>query len=143
MGMSDLLERLCGRGWRMTAQRRAVAEVLDGEHVHLSADEVLERASVLLPEIARATVYNTLGELVALGEVTEVAGIGRAKLYEPNAHRPHHHLVCGECGTIRDVHPGGDLLAALPDSERFGFTVHAAEVAYRGLCPECGVGASA
>ncbi|MER6692640.1 transcriptional repressor, partial [Streptomyces minutiscleroticus] len=33
--MSDLLERLRDRGWRMTAQRRVVAEVLDGEHVHL------------------------------------------------------------------------------------------------------------
>jgi Fe2+ or Zn2+ uptake regulation protein len=138
--MSDLLERLRGRGWRMTAQRRVVAEVLDGEHVHLSADEVLERASVLLPEIARATVYNTLSELVALGEVTEVSSIGRAKLYDPNAHRPHHHLVCSGCGTILDVHPHGDLLAALPDSERFGFTVHAAEVTFKGLCADCGGG---
>jgi len=135
--MSDLLGRLRGRGWRMTAQRRVVAEVLDGEHVHLSADEVLERASVLLPEIARATVYNTLSELVALGEVTEVSSIGRAKLYDPNAHRPHHHLVCSQCGAIRDVHPHGDLLAALPDSERLGFTVHAAEVMFRGVCSDC------
>jgi Fur family ferric uptake transcriptional regulator len=138
--MSDLLERLRGRGWRMTAQRRVVAEVLNGEHVHLSADEVLERASVLLPEIARATVYNTLSELVALGEVNEMYSIGRARLYDPNAHRPHHHLVCSRCRTIRDVHPAGNLLAALPDSERFGFTVHAAEVAFRGLCSDCGGG---
>ena len=136
--MSDLLERLRSRGWRMTAQRRVVAEVLHGDHVHLSADEVLERASVLLPEIARATVYNTLGELVALGEVTEVSGIGRAKLYDPNARHPHHHLVCSGCGIIRDVRPGGDPLAALPDSERLGFTVHAAEVTFRGICPNCG-----
>ncbi len=71
--MSDLLERLRGRGWRMTAQRRVVAEVLDGEHVHLTADEVHSRAVAKLPEISRATVYNTLGELVSLGEVLEVA----------------------------------------------------------------------
>ncbi|CCB71451.1 Fur family transcriptional regulator [Streptantibioticus cattleyicolor] len=135
--MSDLLERLRGRGWRMTAQRRAVAEVLDGDHVHLTADEVLARAAARLPEISRATVYNTLGELVQLGEVAEVAADGRAKRYDPNAHRPHHHLVCARCGTIRDVHPGGDPLADLPAGERFGFTVLAAEVTYRGLCPEC------
>ncbi|WP_344526244.1 Fur family transcriptional regulator [Streptomyces albiaxialis] len=135
--MSDLLERLRARGWRMTAQRRVVAEVLAGEHVHLAADEVLERASALLPEISRTTVYNTLGELVALGEVTEVSTIGRAKLYDPNAHRPHHHLVCTDCGTIRDVHPDGDLPAGLPESERFGFTVHAVEVTFRGRCADC------
>ncbi|MFD9210318.1 Fur family transcriptional regulator [Streptomyces sioyaensis] len=135
--MSDLLERLRGRGWRMTAQRRVVAEVLDGEHVHLTADEVLARATARLPEISRATVYNTLGELVSLGEVLEVATDGRAKRYDPNAHHPHHHLVCSHCGAIRDVHPTGDPLATLPTSERFGFTVREAEVTYWGLCPAC------
>lgn len=138
VSMSDLLERLRGRGWRMTAQRRVVAEVLDGEHVHLTADEVLARATARLPEISRATVYNTLGELVSLGEVIEVATDGRAKRYDPNAHHPHQHLVCSGCGAVRDVHPDGDPLSDLPASERFGFTVSDVEVTYRGLCPDCG-----
>ncbi|WP_406513645.1 transcriptional repressor [Streptomyces sp. NBC_00161] len=135
--MSDLLERLRGRGWRMTSQRRVVAEVLDGDHVHLTADEVHARAVERLPEISRATVYNALGELVALGEVVELSTNGRAKRYDPNAHHPHHHLVCSRCGTIRDVHPTGDPLAGLRPEERFGFTVSKAEVTYRGLCPSC------
>jgi Fur family transcriptional regulator, stress-responsive regulator len=135
--MSDLLERLRERGWRMTAQRRVVAEVLDGEHVHLTADEVHARAVARLPEISRATVYNTLGEMVSLGEVIEVTTDRRAKRYDPNAHRPHQHLVCANCGTIRDVRTTGDPLAQLPEVERFGFTVSDAEVTYRGLCPEC------
>ncbi|MDQ1012928.1 Fe2+ or Zn2+ uptake regulation protein [Streptomyces sp. V4I23] len=138
--MSDLLERLRGRCWRVTSQRRVVAEVLDGDHVHLTAYEVLARAVRRLPEISRATVYNTLGELVSLGEVIEVSMDGRAKRYDPNAHRPHQHLVCSGCGTIRDVHPTGDPLADLPPEERFGFTVSEAEVTYRGLCPSCAPG---
>ncbi|MEW2557033.1 Fur family transcriptional regulator [Streptomyces zhihengii] len=138
--MSDLLERLRTRGWRVTAQRRVVAEVLDGDHVHLTADEVHARAVLRLPEISRATVYNTLGELVALGEVVEVSTDGRAKRYDPNAHRPHQHLVCSGCGIIRDVHPAGDALAGLtglPADERFGFTVDEVRIVYRGLCPSC------
>ncbi|MFB6820410.1 Fur family transcriptional regulator [Streptomyces virginiae] len=138
--MSDLLERLRGRGWRMTSQRRVVAEVLDGDHVHLTADEVHARAALLLPEIARATVYNTLGELVAIGEVAEVSVQGRVKRFDPNVRHPHQHLVCTECGTIRDVHATG-LPADLPPGERFGFTVSAVEVTYRGLCPACAAGA--
>ncbi|WP_329113765.1 Fur family transcriptional regulator [Streptomyces sp. NBC_01465] len=135
--MSDLLERLRGRGWRMTAQRRVVAEVLAGEHVHFTADEVLARAAARLPEISRATVYNTLGELVSLGEVIEVTADGRAKRYDPNAHHPHQHLVCSGCGVIRDVHPGGDPLDRLPAAERFGFTVSDVQMTFRGLCPDC------
>lgn len=121
----------------MTSQRRVVAEVLDGDHVHLTADEVHERATRRLPEISRATVYNALGELVALGEVIEVSTDGRAKRFDPNAHRPHQHLVCSACGTIRDVHPTGNPLAGLPAEERFGFTVSEVQVTYRGLCPSC------
>ncbi|MGW4231719.1 Fur family transcriptional regulator [Streptomyces sp. NPDC004980] len=135
--MSDLLERLRARGWRMTSQRRVVAEVLDGDHVHLTAEEVHALAVRRLPEISRATVYNALGELVSLGEVMEVSTDGRAKRFDPNAHRPHQHLVCSGCGAIRDVHPTGDPLAGLPVGERFGFTVSEAEVTYRGLCPDC------
>ncbi|MFJ1704361.1 Fur family transcriptional regulator [Kitasatospora sp. NPDC088346] len=135
--MSDLLERLRTRGWRLTSQRRVVAEVLDGEHVHLTADEVHARAVGRLPEISRATVYNTLGELVGLGEVLEVSTDGRAKRYDPNAHHAHQHLICSGCGAIRDVHPQGDPLAALPATERFGFVISGAEITYRGLCPTC------
>ena len=48
-----------------------MAEVLAGEHVHLRADAVYTRAQRLLPEISLATVYNTLNELVDMGEVLE------------------------------------------------------------------------
>ncbi|WP_217168951.1 Fur family transcriptional regulator [Streptomyces sp. AC512_CC834] len=135
--MSDLLERLRRRGWRLTAQRRVVAEVLEGDHVHLTADEVHTRAVARLPEISRATVYNTLRELVSQGELLEVSTDGRAKRYDPNAHRPHHHLLCTRCGSIRDVRPTGDPLSDLPQSQTFGFTVSEVEVTYRGICPNC------
>ncbi|MGK5529392.1 Fur family transcriptional regulator [Streptomyces sp. URMC 129] len=141
--MSDLLRRLRERGWRLTAQRRVIAEVLDGDHVHFTADEVHRRAAGKLPEISRASVYSTLGELVALGEVLEVTTDGRAKRYDPNAHRPHQHLVCSGCGAMRDVRPSADPLPALPAGERFGFAVSGAVVTYYGRCPGCVAAANA
>ncbi|MDB1086815.1 Fur family transcriptional regulator [Streptomyces sp. ACA25] len=135
--MSDLLQRLRDRGWRLTAQRRVIAEVLEGEHVHFTADEVHARAVERLPEISRASVYNTLGELVSIGEVVEVTTDGRAKRYDPNAHQPHQHLVCSGCGVIRDVHLSGDPMGALPEGERFGFSVSEVSVTYYGRCPAC------
>ncbi|NEE26169.1 transcriptional repressor, partial [Streptomyces sp. SID7982] len=102
-----------------------------------TADEVHLRAAARLPEISRATVYNTLGELVALGEVLEVSTVGRAKRYDPNARNPHQHLVCSGCGTVRDVHPVGNAIGDLPEEERFGFAVGSVEITYRGLCPAC------
>jgi Fur family transcriptional regulator, stress-responsive regulator len=54
--VSDLLLRLCERGWRLTAQRRVIAETLTGDHLHLTAEEVLAAARDRLPEVGRATV---------------------------------------------------------------------------------------
>lgn len=135
--MDDLLTRLRQRGIRMTSQRRAVAEVLVGEHVHLTADEVHQLAAQRLPEISRATVYNTLSELVAIGEVIEVSGGGRARRYDPNAHAAHQHLVCDRCGALRDVMVSGDLLEHLPLAARHGFRVSAVEALFHGLCSDC------
>ena len=135
--MKGLLERLRQRGWRMTAQRRAVAEVLAGEHVHLTADEIHERAVARVPEISRATVYNTLRELAELGEILEVTPDGGAKRYDPNTTDPHQHLMCRRCGLLRDVHPKGESGLSLPAGERYGFVVTGIEIMFRGLCAAC------
>jgi Fur family transcriptional regulator, stress-responsive regulator len=130
-----LLERLRARGLRLTAQRRVVAETLEGTHVHLTADQVYERATARLPEISRATVYNTLNQFHALGEVREITLDDGPKRYDPNTGQRHQHLICERCGTVRDVIPRGAV--TLPQRERHGFAVNATEVIFRGLCPAC------
>jgi Fur family ferric uptake transcriptional regulator len=132
-----LIDRLRDRGWRLTSQRRVVAEVLSGPNLHMTADEILDQAQERLPEISRATVYNTLTELVAMGEVAEVNTDGRARRYDPNPDHTHQHLVCDVCGRILDVSLGNEAVPTLPARERHGFVVRGAEVTYRGVCPDC------
>ena len=134
-----MIERLRDRGWRLTAQRRVVAEVLAGDHVHLTADAVYGRAQQLLPEISLATVYNTLNELVDMGEVLEISPGDGPKRYDPNATTPHHHLYCVECGTMRDVNPEGTDRLALPRRQRHGFELLDVDILFRGRCPDCAV----
>jgi Fur family ferric uptake transcriptional regulator len=114
-----------------------VAEVLEGEHVHMTADEVHGLAQQRLPEISLATVYNTLNELVSMGEVIEVsAGFG-PKRYDPNSMTRHQHLVCVLCGTIRDVYPDGEMHLRLPPRQKHGFKLSDIQVVFRGLCRDC------
>lgn len=133
--ISELLERLRASGWRVTPQRRAVAEVLTGQHVHLTAEDVHERARERVPEISLATVYNTLRQLAAMGEVLEVTVADGPRRYDPNVGVPHQHLVCVSCGDLRDVHPDGEL--TLARAERHGFTLRGVEVCFQGVCPRC------
>jgi Fur family transcriptional regulator, stress-responsive regulator len=135
--ISDLLERLRTREWRVTPQRRVIAEVLSGEHVHLTADAVHAAAQERLPEISLATVYNTLNELVAMGEVLEVAAGSGPKRYDPNVTMAHHHLVCTSCGTLRDVLPDAASLQALHANDLHGFVLTGVEIVFQGLCPDC------
>jgi Fe2+ or Zn2+ uptake regulation protein len=132
--VTPLLDRLRDRGWRLTAQRRVIAEVMTGEHVHLAADEVLEQARAVLPEVSQATVYNTLNELVAIGEVLELAHADGRKRYDPNVAERHHHLVCIDCGTMLDVATDDPRL---PVDQRHGFELLSVEVTFRARCPEC------
>lgn len=135
--MTTLLERLRERGWRITPQRRVITQALEGEHVHLTADEVLERARGRLPEVSLATVYNTLNELVAMGEVKEVnAGAGPSR-YDPNTDATHHHLVCLTCGQLHDVYPVGEDSLQLPRSQQHGYRIINREILFRGYCSSC------
>ena len=82
-------------------------------------------------------MYNTLNELVAMGEVLEVPAANGAKRYDPNAHRPHHHLVCTACGELWDVFAADPGRPRLSEEEQRGFRITGVEVVYRGLCAGC------
>jgi Fe2+ or Zn2+ uptake regulation protein len=135
---TPLLERLRALDWRLTPQRRVIAEVMGGEHVHLTAEEVLERARERLPEVSLATVYNALNELVSMGEVKQVDAGGGPTRYDPNTEDGHHHLVCLKCGDLRDVHPQGLDALELARAQRFGYRIVNREVLFQGYCSDCG-----
>ncbi len=132
--MTPLIHRLRQRGWRLTAQRRVIAEAMTGEHVHLAADEVFQRARAVLPEISLATVYNTLNELVGLGELLEITHADGRKRYDPNVTEPHHHLVCVACGRMLDVNADDPNL---PADQQHGFEILDVEITFRARCPDC------
>ncbi|MGH9044715.1 MAG: Fur family transcriptional regulator [Acidimicrobiales bacterium] len=141
--MTALIDRLTERRWRMTAQRRVVAEVLVGEHVHLTAEELHGLCQQRLPEISLATVYNTVNELVGMDEVLEISTGDGAKRYDPNADKPHQHLICTSCGSLRDVFPQGAEALRLPPTQRHGFDVRDVDIVFKGLCPTCAEARSA
>lgn len=92
--------------------------MLTGEHVHLTAEEVHQAAQALVPELSLTTAYDTLNELVVMGEVLEVRAAHGPARYDPNVSAGHHHLVGRACGAIYDVMPTGLDRLALAPSQR-------------------------
>ena len=92
----------------------------------------------ILPEVSLATVYNTLNELVTMGEIAEVRYAPGPSRYDPNVGpQPHHHLLCTSCGALFDVEAAGVTVPELEATERHGFVIDGAEVVFRGTCPTC------
>jgi Fe2+ or Zn2+ uptake regulation protein len=117
----------------VTAQRRATLAALSGEGGHLTAEEVYQRARRELPELSRATVYNTLGDLVGVG-LLRALGRSEAVRYELNGEDDHQHFRCLVCGRVYDVHPRGTERLDLSSE---GFAVDRVEIVLEGRCPEC------
>jgi Fe2+ or Zn2+ uptake regulation protein len=134
---APLADRLKSRGWRVTPQRRAVVGALVGEHVHLSADQIHAAARRDVPEVSLATVYNTLNELVSMGEISELRLADGTTRYDPKVGPGHHHLLCEGCGLTFDVEPLGVEGLSLPRAQRFGMIVDSLEVVFRGRCSNC------
>jgi Fe2+ or Zn2+ uptake regulation protein len=132
---TELTQLFRDRGLKVTPQRQCIFRVLHGNGSHPTAHAVFESLREEMPTISLRTVYQTLNDLVALGEIQQFdVGTGAAR-FDP-ATGAHHHLVCTRCGAMRDVHC---TLAGLrlPARRHQGFTIAGAEVIFRGLCAKC------
>jgi len=102
--LEELLQGFKQRGYKMTPQRRAILEVLTGYTTHPTAEQIYELVKRRMPDISLATVYNTLRELIEMGELYEL-DLGRGERHYEISLEDHAHLVCLKCGRIEDL-PG-------------------------------------
>jgi len=134
--VDELTRRFRLQGLRVTPQRQAIFRLLHGVDTHPTVDSLYEAARAEMPTISRKTVYQTVHDLETMGEV-ELLDVGTGSIrVDPNVDRVHHHLVCRQCGTVRDVLLDiADL--RVPARYRREFTVEAVEVVFRGVCDDC------
>jgi Fe2+ or Zn2+ uptake regulation protein len=132
---TELTEIFRAQGLKVTPQRQAIFRALHTSTVHPTADTVFDTVRAEMPTISLRTVYQTLNDLAAMGEL-QVADLGTGSArFDPNT-RPHHHLVCSVCGRVDDLDadfPG----VAMPADNPFGFEVDATEIVFRGRCRRC------
>jgi Fur family transcriptional regulator, stress-responsive regulator len=123
-------------GRKITAQRQCIFRALEGDETHPSAERVYEKVRLDMPNVSLKTVYQTLNELAALGEIAALdLGTGTTR-FDPNVERLHHHLVCRSCGKVRDLHVDYSDVK-VPAGAEEGFEVGGAEVVFRGVCTQC------
>jgi len=134
--VEELTARFRAQGLRVTPQRQAIFGLLQGNGDHPTVESLYDAARTDMPTISRKTVYQTVHDLEAMGEVSLLdLGTGSVRV-DPNVDDAHHHMICTRCGAVRDVFVDmGEL--DVPATVGDEFAVTAVEVNFRGLCEEC------
>jgi Fur family ferric uptake transcriptional regulator len=95
-------QHLTSQGLRLTTQREAIVDLLLKADRHVSSADVY--TALRGRGLGKVTVFRTLKMLEECGLVERVNAPNGTVKYEIKFERPHHdHLVCIECGRIREV----------------------------------------
>lgn len=138
--LGHLQREIKARGIRLTRQRMVLVEVLEGAPRHMDAEEILERAQRIDPNITRVTVYRTMDLLKNHGLIDELDLLhlrGHRHYYESHGPRDHIHVACVRCGKVREFESQlyEDLKEQIADDLDIEITVTRTEVG--GLCKDC------
>ena len=135
--LTTLQNVLRQNGYRLTAARQAILEVLIASGGHVSADRLAEMVRVQSPQVGRMTVYRTLELLSELGVIRPVyQGTGAAHyILMDDGH--HHHLVCSGCACVIEFEEC--MLAEIEEmiSGRFNFQIQSHLLEFYGVCANC------
>jgi Fe2+ or Zn2+ uptake regulation protein len=130
-------DTLQASGYRLTAPRRVIVEIMAACEHALSPLELFDIGRKSQPGLGLVTVYRTLEKMEELGLVQRVHLPGGCHTYLPAARGHQHLLLCQNCG--RAVLFDGDELTSLFDSvsRQTGFAVRDHWLQLFGLCAEC------
>ncbi|MBX6423034.1 transcriptional repressor [Thermosulfurimonas sp. F29] len=121
-------------GLKITPQRLAILEYLEGNTSHPTAEDIYRHVSQQFPSMSFATVYNTLEALKEKGLVMELHVEGGKKRFDPNT-EPHHHFYCLSCGRIIDIY--GEVRADIPEQYSKKLEIYGLRVLFLGKCDKC------
>ena len=124
-------------GYRLTAPRRAVADLIVDHDGHFTALDLAVAARDRRLGISRATLFRALDLLIELGVVERLDLPSGEHAYVPCAPAHHHHVVCSRCGRTAEVDDAG-MSGAVPEIERqSGFRIVTHRLELFGLCRHC------
>lgn len=141
---ASIVERLNDADLRYTAGRRALVLGLRSAQGPVTLPELLD----LAPDLATSSAYRNLSLLEDAGVVRRVVTSDDHSRFElaESLTEHHHHLICQQCGLVRDVTLADPLERVLDEAfdevaAREGFTLTNHAIDIYGLCPDCGLGA--
>ena len=141
--IGSALDTALGRaGYRATAARRALVELIARREGHFTAADLAGDAQAMGLGIGRATIFRTLDVLTELRAVERLDLPSGEHAYVACEPAHHHHVVCSSCGRSADADDAG-LRAVVREIERAtGYRIDDHRLELFGRCPQCLAGGS-
>lgn len=129
-----MIEKYKNIGLKLTPQRLAVLEYLEGNKSHPSAEDIYRAVKEKYPTMSFATVYNILETLKKKGLIQELNIDPQKKRFDPDT-SSHHHLICSRCGKVIDL--SSEHFPHIEVKEFEGFEVKMVRLEIYGFCQDC------
>jgi Fur family peroxide stress response transcriptional regulator len=129
-----IINKLKTLGLKLTPQRLAILNLLEGNTKHPSAEDIYNKLKPQFPSLSLATVYNTLEVLTRAGELQEVRIKADKRHFDPNP-APHGHFLCRICESIYDL-DAGSMEIKTPFNIK-GCLVEEYTLYFYGICSKC------
>ena len=124
-------------GYRLTGQRRALADLIAETDGHFTASDLQATAHARRLGISRATLFRALDLLTELGVVERLDLPTGEHAYVPCAPAHHHHVICSRCGRTTEVDDCGVADAVREVARRSGYRIDSHRLELFGLCRHC------
>lgn len=128
------MEHFRNIGIKLTPQRLAILEYMQGNKNHPTADDIYNAVKKEFPTMSFATVYNTMDALKNKGAIRELTIESGKKRYDPDCSQ-HHHIICVKCKVVVDVYR--DFKISLPENIAASFDIKGKHIEFYGLCKRC------
>ena len=86
----------------MSKQRKAVLQVLEESHGHLTAEEIFFEVRKIVPSISYSTVYRNLGVLNDEEKIHKITLPSDSDVFDKTP-SSHGHLICKKCRHVCDM----------------------------------------
>jgi Fe2+ or Zn2+ uptake regulation protein len=133
----DWLTRLQENGYRLTAPRQAVVEIIATSQHLLTPYAVFERARARAPKLGLVTVYRTVEKLEELGLIQRVHQPSGCHAFVAAFAGHQHLLICQDCGRVEYF--SGDKLEPLMShvGSESGYHIQDHWLQLFGVCAGC------
>ena len=135
--MKDIIEIIRSKGYKMTPQRRAVIKALFECGQFPTAQDILEYAKTINPDMGIDTIYRNLNLLTEIGVLNQINIKSRDVSVFEIVTSHHHHLICLNCGKAECL----DYCPVIEDSEKIAqekdFKIISHSLEFYGYCHKC------